>query len=292
MKTLLSLLCSLLCSLLLTPSALAQATAPRRAHFHRPSPQDARHPPHRIVSLAPVLTETLFALGVGERVVGVTRFCDRPPQAKAIPKVGGFVDPSLEAIVRLKPDLVVAMPSRGQRKTLDALRSASIPVFVAFGDTIDEIRDLITGLGQAVGREAAAQQLRAKLDAELAAVPKVPGPPPRVAILVATDPLVLAGPTTFAADAISRVGGRPVVKPHSTAWPTWSLEALARSSPDLIVVAEGPEVARRFRARLQTLGLGALAKKVRAGPHALFMRPGPHLADDVMALASLAAKAP
>jgi ABC-type hemin transport system substrate-binding protein len=112
---------------LLTPGTAAEAPAlPRAAHFHKsattkPSTAVAQ----RIVSLAPVITETLFALGAGERVVGVTRYCDRPAAARELPKVGGFIDPQLEAILALEPDLVLAMPSKGVRTTLDRSSWAS-----------------------------------------------------------------------------------------------------------------------------------------------------------------------
>jgi ABC-type Fe3+-hydroxamate transport system substrate-binding protein len=87
-------------------------------------------PPQRIVSLAPSLTETLFALGVGERVVGVTRYCSHPAEALELPKIGGHLDPNFEAIVRLEPDLVVAIPSSRENR----IRLEGLGIKVATGD--------------------------------------------------------------------------------------------------------------------------------------------------------------
>ena len=123
-----------------------QATDNKTPQFLNAAPKKVQ-PFTRIVSLAPVITETLFALGVGDRLVGVTRFCDRPAQASKIPKVGGFVDGSLERILGLKPDLVVAMPQQAQRGLLKNIQEHGVPVYLVFGDTISEIKQLIHGLG-------------------------------------------------------------------------------------------------------------------------------------------------
>ena len=235
----------------------------RHAHFYAPVAGEAvPRAPQRIISLAPIVTETLFAVGAGGRVVGVTRFCDRPAAAQALPKVGGYTDPQLEAMLALRPDLVIAMPSFGQRTVLDALRSRGVPVLVGFGDTFDEMRDLLRAIGRAVDAGPQGEALTVKLDAQLARVAaraKTAATHPRTVIVVSTSPLVVAGPGTFANEAIPIAGGTSIVALTAPAWPVWSLETLAASKPNVVVTAEGPA----GRAALEPL-LGRAWSRARA----------------------------
>lgn len=277
---------------LLLAAALALPGAPdaaRRAHLLRADDGAAPARPRRIVSLAPVLTEALFAVGAGDRVVGVTRFCDKPAAAKALPRVGGFVDPQLERIVALRPDLVVAMPSFGQRAVLERLRDRGVPVLVAFGDTLAEVRDLIAAVGRATGEAEQATRVLATLDDGLAAlrpVARAGAEPPRVAIVFHVKPLIVAGRGTFPDEALRLVGARSVLPDVGPRWPTWSLEALLLAQPDVVVAAEGEDAAARLRALLVDTPVGRRIRVV-AADRPLLMRPGPTLHQDVAALARL-----
>ena len=276
------------------PLRLDEARAP---HHHRPDlPRATPTAPQRIVSLAPVATETLFALGAGDRVVGVTRYCDRPAAAQALPKIGGYVDPDLEKILSLRPDLVVAMPSFGHRVVLDALREKGVPVLVVFGDTTREVKDLVVAIGADVGRIDEAQRVVDALDARLARVRRGATEPIaalRAVVAVGVSPLVVAGPGSFADEALALVGATPAVARGAPAWPVWSLEALVQAKADVVVAAEGPAAAAALEALLD----GALPRghprrpRVVAAPGPILMRPGPALADDVEALAGLLAAA-
>ncbi|MFZ9889858.1 MAG: ABC transporter substrate-binding protein [Myxococcota bacterium] len=287
-----ALLLALLASFSLAAPTRAEIVEARRGHWHRPPEESLALPtsPQRIVSLAPVLTETLFALGVGARVVGVTRFCDRPAAATTLPRVGGFIDPQLEAILALKPDLVVAMPSLGQRSLLDRLREQGIPIAVLFGDTLAEVRDMIAFLGVAVGEPERAAALRATLDAGLARIrdeARLRDIVPRVVVAVQSQPLVVAGPGTFADEAIIAAGGVPAVSREAPAWPSWSLEALLASRPDVIISAEGEAGAAALRARFGVLARGGQPLVVAAAKGPILMRPGPTLHEDVAVLSRL-----
>ncbi len=262
--------------------AHAAPEAPRTAHFHRPDLPHATpaQAPQRIVSLAPVITETLFALGAGAHVVGVTRYCDRPPAALALPQVGGFTDPSLERIVLLRPDLVVAMPSMQQRALLDRLRELGVPVFIVFADALEEALALPSALGDVIGNAAGglalSRAMRATLsDARLAAPTTL-----RVLVVVGTDPIFVAGPHSFADDIIRALGATSVVPDSAPSWPQWPNEAVLRAQPDVIVAAQGDVAAQTLRAAFPAL------RVVSAG-RALFMRPGPMLGDDAVACATL-----
>lgn len=271
------------------------AAAPQRTpHWYRPPPTQttaATSTATRIVSLAPVVTETLFALGAGARVKGVTRFCDRPATASTLPKVGGYTDASLEAILALAPDLVVAMPSMAQRALLDRLRDRGVPVFVVFADTPDETRSMMRALGDVVGAAEAGARLAARQDDTLAAIAARHAAPPRtVAVVVGTDPLVVAGAGTFADVAVRATGSTSAVRAGDPQWPQWSLEALLARHVDVVVVAEGGAGASRVRQLVAPLG--ARAPVVVAADHAILMRPGPSFVDDALALEALLSPAP
>ena len=266
-----------------SPPPVPEARAPRFLDPAQPVVAMAR-PPLRIVSLAPVATETLAALGVFGRVVGVTRFCDTPAEALLLPKVGGFTDPSLERIVALEPDLVVALPSLGQRQLLERLASRGIPVFVGFTDTVSEVRSFVTTLGRVLKVESRARTVVSALDDALKRAPRTTCAP-RVLVVVGSDPLVAAGPGTFPMEAVLMLGGTSAVPSGGPLWPTLSLEALATLKPDVIVVAEGPAATASVRAAVARLW--AAAPPIKAADRAILMRPGPGLANDIGVLAGL-----
>lgn len=272
--------------------ARAAPTEERHSHLYRPELPNARpaSEPTRIISLAPVLTESLFALGLGDRVVGVTRYCDRPREASALPKVGGYVDPQLETILSHKPDLVVAMPSFGQRQVLDRLRERGVPVLVAFGDSVAEIRGLVRAMGDVTGRNAQAaavvKRLDDGLDATRSKYAKVKKRP-RAVVIYQVEPIVVAGPGTFPDEALRIAGAEPASPQGAPAWPTWSLESLLAVNPDVVVVAEGPAAAARMRARLSVLEGHARDIVVVSHEGPMLMRPGPTLHEDVALLARL-----
>ena len=273
--------------------ALLAVDVPRTPHWHKPaaptSPPtarlEARHA-RRIVSLAPVVTETLFVLGAGERVVGVTRFCDRPAAATSRTVVGGYTDASLEKILELKPDVVIAMPSFQQRALLDRLRERGVDVFVVFTDTLPEEEQMVSALGGLVAAEAKAQQLVERQRLVLATTHKnARGHGQRAVVVVGQDPLVVAGSGTFADVALRATGAVSAVLADDPPWPQWSLESLLSRDVAVVVAAEGPDAAARLRTLFQRLGKRAPRVVAASGP--ILMRPGPSFADDVVTLEGL-----
>jgi len=115
-----------------------------------PGPARAEELPRRIVSMAPSVTEILFALGLGERVVGVTDFCEFPQEAKAKAHVGGLLNPDIERILSLRPDLVVGLPNE---TTVRKLRAHGLEVLVVRSDTIEEVLDSFLTVGRATGAD-------------------------------------------------------------------------------------------------------------------------------------------
>jgi len=194
---------------------------------------------HRVVSLAPNLTEIVFALGEGNHLAGDTDFCDYPAEAAQKPHVGGPVNPNLEEIVSLMPDLVLATKSINRRETVNALDHVGLPVFVS--DDPHSVEGMIASvehLGSALGAEKSAAMLAEDLRGRLSDLDRrlAGAAPRRVLFVVWTDPLISVGRGTFIEDALRRAGGRSVVN-TKTEWPHVSMEEIVRLQPEVLVFA-------------------------------------------------------
>ena len=243
-------------------------------------------PASRVIALLPAATETLFALGAGDRVVGRTRY-DEDPEVAHLPSVGGGLDPNLEAIVALRPDLVVAWESPTGSRVRARLEELGIPVFaVATRDTLAIYRT-IEGLGRLVGRDAAADSLsghiRAQLDSVRAEVP--PGPRPSVLYVVGTDPPMIAGTDNFIAELIEVAGGEPIAISGELQGvsPQVSLEELVRLQPDVVIFPVGADPSVSLERLADATGWRDL-RAVREGraaevPAVLVNRPGPSIGE-------------
>jgi iron complex transport system substrate-binding protein len=265
-----------------TASTTTSTPASRRAHFHG----EARPPvagPRRIVSLSPAVTETIFVVGAGENVVGVTRYCDRPAEARQRTVVGGYTDASLEGILALTPDLVIAQPSFQQRSLLDRLRDRDMPVLVVFADTVDESADMMQAVGDVVHRHNEAAQLVDRQTRALAnGTLNGPATTSRVVVVVGTDPLVVAGHNSFANTALGAAGVHSAIIASDPPWPQWSLETVAARHVDVLVAAEGEAAVAHLARLLQPLG--PRRPRIVSAPRAILMRPGPAFADDLETL--------
>lgn len=248
------------------------------------------HPPRRIVSLAPNLTETLYALGVEDRVAAVTNYCDYPPAARAKPRVGGAINPSLEAIVAAEPDLVLLTWHHNRRETAEALDGVRLPYYVVSPRSVEGIIASVERIGELTGSARSAEVV-AEMRAHLAALEaKLAGSAPqRVLFVVWDEPLISIGPQTFIADALRRAGAVSVVETRQD-WPRLSLEEILRLQPDYLIFASNhsaslPELARTLAERPGWRRLRA----VEAGRIALVSdainRPAPRMLEAVEALA-------
>jgi iron complex transport system substrate-binding protein len=197
-------------------------------------PQDVK----RVVSLAPNLTEIVFALGRGIRLVGDTDYCDYPPEAEQKPHVGGPVNPNLEVIAALKPDLILASGSINRPETVQALDRIGLPVFVTYPHSVEGMIASVEHIGAAIGAEKSAGELAQDLRDRLAELQKRVGgsTPRRVLFVVWTDPLISIGTDTFIADALRLAGGRSAVETKGE-WPHISLEEIVHLQPDVLVFA-------------------------------------------------------
>jgi len=193
---------------------------------------------NRVVSLAPNLTEIVFALGEGNHLAGDTDFCDYPAEASQKAHVGGPVNPNLEEIVSLMPELILASKSINRRETVNALDHIGLPVYVTDPHSVEEMITSVEHIGSAIGVEKSASALAENLRARLADLDRrVSGAAQRrVLFVVWTDPLISVGRDTFIADALRRAGGRSVVE-TSAEWPHVSMEEIVKLQPEFLVFA-------------------------------------------------------
>ncbi|NLG32472.1 MAG: cobalamin-binding protein [Syntrophomonadaceae bacterium] len=199
--------------------------------------------PARIVSVAPQHTETLFALGLGERIVGVTDYCNYPEEAQTLEKIGGFSDPNLERIVSLKPDLVVATADQHQ-DIIQGLNNVGIPVLAFSPHSIEGIIHTIAVIGQATGNTAAAtalnNRIQQRIDAIIAKVRDIPEEQrPRVYYELWYEPLMSVGPNTLISDLIKTAGGISITSDAKEDYPTFSEEILLSRDPQVMLHTYG-----------------------------------------------------
>ena len=196
-------------------------------------------PPARIVSLVPSATEILLGLGADDRLVGVTDYCNFPPAARGKPSVGGMISPSLEAIVVLRPDLVVATDEGNREETFSQLRRLGIPVFLVRAHRLADVAVVITRLGELTGRVEAARAMIAPMEARIAAVRRAVAsrPRPRVLYVVWPEPLIVPGRDAIVTDLISVAGGTSITAGDGEAYPRFSLEAAIARDPEVIILA-------------------------------------------------------
>jgi iron complex transport system substrate-binding protein len=196
---------------------------------------------HRIICLAPNLTETVYALDLWKEVAGVTDYTDYPPEARLKPHVGGLIDPSLEKIVSLHPDLVLADGGINRQQTVEHLEHMHIPVFVVRPQGLEGVLKSIREIGEATGRQTAAASLVEDLQAkEKNIADQVQGQPrPKVFVLIWYQPVITAGRMAFVTDVISAAGGRSVTAYIPQAWPQISMERVLQLSPDFLLLVRG-----------------------------------------------------
>jgi len=248
-------------------------------------------PPARIVSLAPSLTETIYALGAQESLVGVTTLCDYPPEARRKAKVGGMVNPSLEAILRLRPDLVLATTEGNRGETIAELTRLGVPTYVVSPKSLAGVLESVRRIGELIGREETAGRVVADLARRRDRIVEATRgrPTPTVLYLVWADPAIVPGRDTLIADLIHLAGGASVSAEERIDWPRLSLEEIVARAPEVIItpihnVAHVDDGLRRWRE--QKIFVPALRTgRVHAVDGDLVHRPGPRVVDGLDALA-------
>jgi len=191
----------------------------------------------RIVSLVPSVTETLFALGVGDRVVGVSSYDDYPPAVLKLPKVGSFLTPNLEAIAALRPTLVIGRDISSNQRELRAMRALGYEVVTVEDDSLAQIEQSIRTIGARVGKSHEAEAAIARIEANVkdvstrvAAFPKA-----RTLMLVGHQPIVAVGRGTFLDDLLKIARADNIADASSQQWPQLSMEFIVAMRPEVII---------------------------------------------------------
>lgn len=195
--------------------------------------------PQRIVSVAPSVTETLFALGLGDRLVGVSSYCQFPPEALKKEKVGGYINPSLEKIIALRPDLVIGIAEGDLKTFVDRLAKLKIPVYIANPKNVFGVITSIQHIGKVTSSARSAQRVTQAIRERVQAIQtKVQGRlRPRVLHVLNFEPLISAGKGTFVDDLIRLGGGRNIAETAQGKYPRFSLEEVLAVDPEVIILA-------------------------------------------------------
>lgn len=251
---------------------------------------EPRTRPARVVSLAPSLTELTFALGVGDRVVGVTAQCDFPPDVRTLPKVGTFLSPNVERVLALRPDIVLATPSPANRRAVEQLRNLGVRVFVVDPQSVTDLAESMRVVGAELGVAERGRELSEQFRASIEEVRQrvAQSRPRKVLFVVGRNPLIAVGRGTIQDELVRLAAGVNIVAAHG--WPKVSVEFVLREAPEVILDA--------------TMGSEALAESAGADFWQRFtslpavqnhrvisfmddrvLRPGPRLPEGLRALA-------
>jgi len=261
-------------------------------HGKEPHPAEtARVVPQRIVSLAPSVTETLFAIGADDRLVGVTSYGDYPPQARKIPRVGSFIYPSIEAVMAKQPDLVVGVRGGANRDIMLRMRNLGLKVEIVSVDSLSDIFTTIRFLARLVGREAAGEQLLSSIQAQINQVRRtIAGTKRRkVLLVVGHRPLVAAGKGTFVDELITLAGGENIAGTAHSAWPHLPLEYVIAQAPKVIIEGGmGTERESQGKHWADLRSIPAVKEgRIYPYPSDKILRPGPRVAEALEEIARL-----
>lgn len=217
-------------------------------------------PPVRIVSLAPSITEILFDLGLESRIVAVTDFCDYPREAKNKPKIGGFANPSLEAVIAAKPDLVIMTEEGNPVEVYKRIQKLGIHTYVFRARRLRELPQGIRDLGKVLAIEKIAQKRAAEIEAQIknydVKIRRSSHAPRKALFIMHPEPLLVAGRDTVIDDALTLLGLQNIAADTGSQYLKYTIEEVVRRSPEIIFIGQGPmsgKLAKTVLKRLETL---------------------------------------
>ncbi len=251
-------------------------------------------PPQRIVSTAPSITEMLYALGLGDKVVGVTNYCRYPPEARLKPKIGDYTSPNIEAIAALKPDLVIIQTN--PIRLADRLQALHLKTLEINQEDLNALYNSFRVVGEATGAKSAANELAVDTKAKLELIRIRAASLPRVKVMFVIgrtpnrlDGLVVAGKASYLNEIMQAAGGENVFRDAPSQYPSVSLEEVLARNPEVIVdmgdmsdtVNVTPEHQRQVVDLWQRMGTIAAVRQHRVFAVAsdIFVVPGPRVVD-------------
>jgi iron complex transport system substrate-binding protein len=250
-------------------------------------------PPKRLIALAPNLTEILYALGLGDRVVGVTNHCNYPPEASLKPKVGSYIHLNVEQIINLSPDLVIGTVDGNERYVLDLLEQARIKVFFVNPRDVRQAIETIFTVGLVCGVPERARQISGQLTKRVDRVVEATsaGKRPLVFLQIHIQPIMTVNRNTVHHDLIHLAGGENMAADEPVTYPRISLEEVIRRKPEVILISSMEREGRFEKARqdwLQWTSIPAVQKgRVHLIDSDLIDRASPRVVDGLEIMAKL-----
>lgn len=247
--------------------------------------------PQRIVSLAPSVTESLFALGFGNRIVGVTTYCDYPAEAQKLPKIGGFINPSLEVIAAQRPDLVIGVNDSNHPVKAREMERLGLKVVLVSVNSVDDILNSIKSIAYMIGSPETGDKLVAKIRQQFDGVQKRVAPAPRRRTLLAVGlrPLVAVGGRNFLNELITLAGGENISGNAAQPWLNLPDEYVVAKAPQVIIEAGmGSDRGRVARNWSDLKSIPAVQEhRVYVYPSDKILRPGPRIGEGLEEVARL-----
>lgn len=245
----------------------------------------------RIVSLVPSVTETLFALGLGDQVVGVSSYDDYPPNVTKLPRVGTFLTPNLEAIAALRPTLVIGRGISSNQREVHALRAMGYETLMIEDDSLSQIEQSIRTIGDRVGKREQANAIVAGIEANVNDVRNRvrPFPSRRALMLVGHQPIVAVGPGTFLDDLVKVAGAQNIADATAQQWPQLSVEFIVAMRPEVIIdgqMGSDPQSPLHFWEAYPTIP-AVKDRRVVGYPQDPTLHPGPRVGATAEMLARL-----
>jgi iron complex transport system substrate-binding protein len=253
-------------------------------------------PPQRIVSLSPNLTEIVFAMGLGDKVVGVSNNCDWPAEAKEKPKMGTFWQPNTEAVIAARPDLVVCETFPQQKEVAETLKRAGLNVLSLRVESIEELYSAIAQIGVAADCNEVAEQLAASVKKDLDRIKSMFSSSEKVKVLwvIQTEPVRVAGVNTFINEIIEMAGGQNAIAPTVDQYPSIATEEIIRCGAEVIIqsamgaeaIAGQQKTAEEFWNKFPNLP-AVKNKRIYVIDSDAVLRLGPRLPDGLISVARL-----
>lgn len=246
----------------------------------------------RVVSLAPSMTETMLALKESHRLVGVTIHC-RDASLLQVPRIGSFSQPNFEAIMGLKPDLVLAVPHVMVRALIKEITKNDISVFAHQPDSMRDIHDIVDGLANLLGVPERGAMLNAAMEHQISqtalSIENLDIKNRSMLLALSNAPLVVAGKNTFASEIIEKLGLINMASDMNMPWPIWPLENLLSDPPHFLILADGSNNLKSYNNVFKKLGLDPAKNKMHliVPDRPIFQSPSPALIEDARYLAHL-----
>ena len=247
--------------------------------------------PQKVVSLAPSVTETIFALGSGDRLVGVTTSCDYPAEARKIPKIGGFMSPSLETIVAKRPDIVIGVSSATDPAKAREMERLGLEVTLISLASVSDILSSIKSIARSLESPQAGEKLVHKITLQMDQVRERVAPAPRrsTLLLVGLRPLIAVGGKNFIDELITLAGGKNIAGDAAQPWLNLPDEYVVAKAPQVIIEAgmgsERDQIAKHW-ADLKSIP-AVQHRRVYRYPSDKILRPGPRIGEGLEEIAQL-----